>query len=124
AKNALDRALQINPDLPLAHYIYSQLEADIGRANDAMVRLLGRAANNINDLELFAGLTQVCRYCGLIEASLAAHKHARRLDPNIRPSVAHPYFMMGDYENVLATSSAADSLYIHPLALSHLGRER
>jgi serine/threonine protein kinase/tetratricopeptide (TPR) repeat protein len=124
AKNALDRALQINPDLPLAHYIYGQLEADIGRANDAMVRLLGRAANNINDLELFAGLTQVCRYCGLIEASLAAHQHARRLDPHIRTSVAHTHFMMGDYENVLTCSSAADALYIHPLALSQLGRER
>src|SRR5262249_38772535 len=45
AKNALDRALQINPDLPLAHYVYAQLEADLGLAKDAMVRLLGRAAD-------------------------------------------------------------------------------
>jgi len=124
AKNALDRALQINPDLPLAHYIYAQLEADLGRANDSMVRLLGKAATNINDVEIFAGLTQVCRYCGIIEASFAAHNHARRLDPHIRTSIAHTHFMMGDYETVLTCSSAADALYIHPLALFHLGRER
>jgi eukaryotic-like serine/threonine-protein kinase len=123
ARNALDRALQINPDLPLAHYIYAQLEADIGRANDSMVCLLGRAARNVNDAKIFAGLTQVCRYCGMIEASFAAHKHARRLDPHIRTSIAHTHFMMGDYEMVLTCTSAGDALYIHPLALFHLGRE-
>jgi tetratricopeptide (TPR) repeat protein len=89
-----------------------------------MVRLLGRAAGGSNDPELFAGLTHVCRYCGLLEASCAAHEQARRLDPQIRTSVAHTYFMLGDYSNVLATSSGGDSLYIHPLALSQLGRER
>jgi tetratricopeptide (TPR) repeat protein len=40
AKDALDRALQLSPDLPLAHHLYAQLESDIGRAQDAMVRLL------------------------------------------------------------------------------------
>ena len=77
-----------------------------------------------NDRELFAGLTQVCRYCGLLEASFAAHQQARRLDPQIRTSVAHTHFMLGDYAAVLTTSSGGDSLGVHPLALSHLGRER
>jgi hypothetical protein len=81
------------------------------------------AAIASNDPELFAGLTQVCRYCGLLDASFAAHNQARRLDPQIRTSVAHTHFMMGDYGNVLATSSGGDSLYIVPLALSQLGRE-
>ena len=124
AKNALQRALQLNPDSPVAHYLYAQLEADIGRAQEAMVRLLSRPEINSNDPELFAGLTQVCRYCGLLDASLASHAQALRLDPQIRTSVAHTYFMLGDYRNVLTTSSGGDSLYIHPLALSQLGRER
>ena len=123
AKNALERALQFSPDLPIAHHVYAQLEADLGRPRDAMVRLLGRAAIASNDPELFAGLTQVCRYCGLLDASFAAHDQARRLDPQIRTSVAHTHFMVGDYGNVLATSSGGDSLYIYPLALSQLGRE-
>jgi serine/threonine protein kinase len=126
AKDALERALQLNSDLPLAHYLHAQLEADVGHAQDAMVRLLGRAGVGIgsNDPELFAGLTHVCRYCGLLEASRAAHEQARRLDPQIRTSVAHTHFMLGDYRNVLTTSSGGDSLYIHPLALAQLGREQ
>jgi len=124
AKDALERALQLNSDLPVAHYLYAQLEADLGRAQDAMVRLLGRAGVGSNDPELFAGLTHVCRYCGLLEASCAAHEQARRLDPQIRTSVAHTHFMLGDYRKVLTTSSGGDSLYIHPLALAQLGREQ
>jgi tetratricopeptide (TPR) repeat protein len=124
AKIALERALQLSPDLPVAHHLHAQLEADIGRAQDAMARLLGRAAVSSNDPELFAGLTHACRYCGLLEASLAAHEQARRLDLQIGTSVAHTHFMLGDYRNVLTTSSGGDSLYIHPLALSQLGRER
>jgi serine/threonine protein kinase len=124
AKDALERALRLNPDIPVAHYLYAQLEADIGRAQDAMVRLLGRAENNSNDPELFAGLTHVCRYCGLLDASLGSHVQAQRLDPQIRTSVAHTYFMLGDYRNVLKTSAGGDALYIHPLALSQLGRQR
>jgi serine/threonine protein kinase len=124
AKDALERALQLSPDLPLAHHLYAQLEADVGRAQDAMVRLLGRAAASSNDPELFAGLTQVCRYCGLLEASLAAHRKARQLDPQVRTSVAHTCFMLGDYSSVPIYSSGGDHLGVLPLALAHLGRER
>jgi tetratricopeptide (TPR) repeat protein len=124
AKNALARALQLSPDLPVAHHLHALLEADLGHAQDAMVLLLGRAGVGSNDPELFAGLTQVCRYCGLLEASLAAHKQARRLDPQIRTSVAHTHFMLGDYGAVPANSSGGDHFGVHPLALSHLGRER
>jgi non-specific serine/threonine protein kinase len=123
AKIALERALQLSPDLPVAHHLYAQLEADVGHVQDAMSRLLGRAAVNSNDPELFAGLTHACRYCGLLEASLAAHERARQLDIQTRTSVAHTHFMLGDYRSVLNSSSGGDSLYIHPLALSQLGRE-
>jgi eukaryotic-like serine/threonine-protein kinase len=124
AKDALEQALQLSPDLPLAHHLYAQLEADLGRAQDAMVRLLCRAAVSSNDPELFAGLTQVCRYCGLLEASVAAHHQARRLDPQVRTSVAHTYFMLGDYSAVPAYSLGGDHLGVVPLALAQLGRER
>ena len=123
AKTALERALQLSPDLPVAHHLYAQLEADLGHAQDAMCRLLGRAAVNSNDPELFAGLTHACRYCGLLGASLAAHEQARRLDVQIRTSVAHTHFMLADYRKVLITSSGGDSLYVHPLVLSLLGQE-
>src|SRR6185437_9123482 len=76
AKDALERALQLSPDLPLAHHLYAQLESDMGRAQDAMVRLLSRAQVTSNDPDVFTGLTQVCRYNGLLESSRAAHEEA------------------------------------------------
>jgi hypothetical protein len=40
-----------------------------------MVRLVSRA--RAADPELMAGLVTTCRYCGLLEASVAAHARAR-----------------------------------------------
>jgi TolB-like protein len=110
AKDALDKALQLSPDLPVAHHLYAQLEADIGRGQDALLRLLGRVDVSSNDPELFVGLTQICRYCGLLEASLAAHEQATRLDPQVRTGVAHTHFMLGNYGSVAAHSSGGDHL--------------
>ena len=123
AEAALRRALELNPDLSFGHNMIAHLEADLGRAEDAMCRLLGRAKTGIADPELFAGLVHVCRYCGLFDASVAAHSEARRLDPQVRTSVAQTFFMMGDYERV-KEESAADIGYIDALALMALGREQ
>src|SRR5262249_40413572 len=40
AEQALKRALEINPDLSLAHHLYAYIEVDRGHAKEAMVRLL------------------------------------------------------------------------------------
>ena len=103
--------------------MYAYLEADLGRAPHAMVRLLERVRSSNTDPDLFAALTQICRYCGLLEASLAAHDRAYRLDPNIRTSVAHTQFVLGNYERVL-DYSFGDFGYIDALALTQLGREQ
>ena len=81
-----ERALALNPDLPVLHKYYAQLECDAGRAVDAMRRLLQRARRAV-DPEHFAGLVHACRYAGLLNASVAAHEEARRLDPGIPTSV-------------------------------------
>jgi TolB-like protein len=120
-EDAFQRALQLNPDLPLAHNLYAHLEADLGRAQQAMERLLKRARSRTNDAELFAGLVHVCRYCGLLNASLEAHERVRRIDPQTPTSVAHTYFMMGDYQRCL-NASAADIGYVDGLAMLALGR--
>ena len=67
AERAFRRALEINPRLSLAHKFYADLEADIGEAPRALVRLLGEATRHGNDPDLFAGLVHACRYCGLYE---------------------------------------------------------
>jgi tetratricopeptide (TPR) repeat protein len=95
---ALNRALELNPDLSMADRFYAQLEVgDLSRAHEAMVRLVRRALSRGSDPELFAALVPACRYCGLLQHSLAAYERAARLDPNIRTSVQHTFFMLGDY---------------------------
>ncbi len=123
AEAALGRALELNPELAVAHNQLAYLEVDLGRAEDAMVRLLVRAKGNRSDPELFAGLVHACRFCGLLEASLAAHEHACRLDPGVPTSVTHTYFMLGDYLRALETSGPEVRGYMGPLALAALGRE-
>ncbi|HTS49537.1 MAG TPA: protein kinase [Bryobacteraceae bacterium] len=121
ADSAFRRALELNPDLPLAHNLYSQVQVEQGRALEALKRLLERSKSARNDPELFAGLTHACRYCGLLDASLAAHRQARGLDRNITTSVVHTYFMLGNYENAL-DASRADFGYATAIALAMLGR--
>jgi tetratricopeptide (TPR) repeat protein len=101
ADAAFRRALELNPDLSLAHNLYARLKADLGRAHEAMVGLLGRARVRTSDVDLFAGLVQSCRYCGLLDASAAAADRARRIDRNVRTSAVHTYFMLGDYQRAL-----------------------
>src|SRR5712692_6871630 len=70
ADEAFQTALRLNPNLTVAHNLYTQLQVDQGRALDAMKRLLNRAQQRRNDPELFAGLAHVCRYCGLLQRAL------------------------------------------------------
>jgi DNA-binding winged helix-turn-helix (wHTH) protein/tetratricopeptide (TPR) repeat protein len=119
AEAAFRRALELSPDLTVAHKLYAQLEVDLGRARDAMARLIDRAASA--DPELLAGLVSACRYCGLLDASAAAHARAVELDPRIRTSVPHTWFLQADHARV-ATIKIAEYPYIVPLSLGELGR--
>jgi serine/threonine protein kinase len=121
ADEAFQTALRLNPDLALAHNLYTNLQVDQGRSLDAMKRLLERAHRRRSDAELFAGLAHVCRYCGLLQAALTAHQEARRLDPLVPTSVNHTYFMLGDYQRALEFSGS-DFGYCLGLTLAQLGR--
>jgi eukaryotic-like serine/threonine-protein kinase len=101
AEEAFKRAIALNPALSVAHKFYAHLEADTGRAREAIVRLLREATRNGNDAELFAGLVHACRYSGLLEESLAAHAEARRLDPHIATSFQQTLLMMRDIERLI-----------------------
>jgi len=102
AEEAFRRALSLTPRLTIAHKFYANLEADMGQAQNALVRLIGEAERHGNDPELFAGLVHACRYCGLLEQSIAAHAEARRLDPNVPTSLDQTLLMTGDVERLLA----------------------
>lgn len=101
AEDAFKRAIALNPRLSIAHKFYANLEADTGRAQDAIVRLLTEARRVGNDAELFAGLVHACRYAGLFDESVAAHAEARRLDPNIITSFQQTLMMQLDIDRLL-----------------------
>ena len=103
SEDALRRALDLNPDLSLAHHYYAYLELDLGRAQEAMLRLLSGAKRHQSDPELLAGLLHALRYCGLLEASVAAFEKAERLDPNVTTSVCHTFWMLGDTHRAVET---------------------
>jgi tetratricopeptide (TPR) repeat protein len=122
AQTAFARALALDSELSLTHNLYAQLEVDMGRATDAMRRLLDfLARRNGNDPEAFSGLVHALRFCGLLPESLAAHERARALDPTIVTSVAHTRWLVGDLEGALQETTG-DIGYMPGLALAALGR--
>ena len=59
----------------------------------------------------------------IIEASLAADRTARSLDPVVATSVVYTYFLMGDYASALAKGREEVS-FMPAYAMTMLGRER
>jgi tetratricopeptide (TPR) repeat protein len=116
---AFKRALEINPDHPLAHKFFAQLDIDFGRAEEAMARLLRQARTA--DPELFSGLVSVCRYCGLLDASIAADARARQLDSRVSTSIVHTWFLRGDHDRVVGTK-LEENPYIVVLSFDAVGR--
>jgi eukaryotic-like serine/threonine-protein kinase len=105
AERAFERALALNPDLPMAHHLYTHLEVELGRAADAMVRLLRRARARRPEADVFAGLVTTCRYCGLLDESVAAYEHAKRIDPSVATSVSYTFYLLGDYARTRETDA-------------------
>jgi len=121
AERALKRALDINPDLSLAHNLYAHFEVDAGHAREAVARLLGRVSRSASEPELFAGLVQACRYCGLLDASVAAYDRASLLDPAVVTSAAQTFILIGDWQRAM-TADRSDPPFTKANALVQLGR--
>jgi hypothetical protein len=87
---------------------------------DAMVRLLGQPGT-ATDPELLAGLVHACRYCGLLDESVAAHDRARRLDPIVRTSVAQTHWVRRDFQRALDADIDNPS-HVTVLSVEGMGR--
>ncbi len=75
-----------------------------------MVRLISRGLAGRAEAELYAALVQACRFCGLLEASIAAHERARELDATLATSVYQTFWQLGDEERALRETVRAPIL--------------
>ena len=101
AEAAFRRAFGIDPDLASAHQFFTNYQTDCGQVLDALKRLLSRVRKYPVEAQSYAGLVQVCRFCGLLDASMGAHKRALELDSSIETSIPHTHFARCDYAAVV-----------------------
>jgi serine/threonine protein kinase len=121
AEDAFRRALELDPDLSIAHDLSAYVDCELGRATDAMERLLKRAATRRADVGVLAGLVTTCRYAGLLEASKAAHHRAMMFDPARVTSVTWTYYQLGEYDIAIQTDTGTPA-YSAMLSRYMLGR--
>jgi tetratricopeptide (TPR) repeat protein len=115
------RAFALDPDLACAHQFYTPVEADLGEAQNAMVRLHRRLLVHPDEPASLAGLVQVYRFCGLLEESIGAHQRVTELDPTIITSIPHTLFLAGNYAATIETYSGRASYYLDAAAWAALG---
>jgi class 3 adenylate cyclase/tetratricopeptide (TPR) repeat protein len=120
AEGAFDRALELNPELDLAHNLRAQHDVEAGHPIAGMVRLLRRARQRPPQVDLFVGLTHACRYCGLLEASKAVHELAVTLDPGAVTSIGYTLMQLGEHDRAVADSHG--EAFLQTYALHSLGR--
>jgi DNA-binding winged helix-turn-helix (wHTH) protein len=120
AEAAFQRAFALDPDLPFAHQFYAFLQVDLGRADEAMRRLFERLKHHPTEAESFSSLVQVLRFRGLLEESVAAHRRAVELDPAVATSVAHTFFLAGEYKTAIEAYSGRTGFYLDAAAWAAL----
>jgi len=123
ADESFGRAMAINPELSSAQNNYASLQVDMGRSVAAMVRLLTRARRRPSDSELYAGLVHACRYAGLLDASVSAHRRAIALDPLMPTTALQTYLMRGELDVALAESQKLTGGSLRGIVLALLNRE-
>jgi DNA-binding winged helix-turn-helix (wHTH) protein len=124
AQAAIERAFALDPDLAAAHQFYTSIEADTGRAPQAVLRLLERLHSHPAEPETFTSLVQVLRFRGLLRESIQAHQRAVELDPDIDTSVAHTYFLAGDYASAIESYKGRGAYYLDAAAWAMLGEKK
>jgi DNA-binding winged helix-turn-helix (wHTH) protein len=120
AEAAFQRAFVCDPDLASAHQFYTLLQVDLGRADEAMRRLFERLKHHPTEPDSFSSLVQVLRFRGLLRESVVAHRRAVELDPAVTTSVAHTFFLAGQYKTAIEVYSGRTGYYLDAAAWAAL----
>jgi DNA-binding winged helix-turn-helix (wHTH) protein/tetratricopeptide (TPR) repeat protein len=124
AQAAFQRAFALDPDLACAHQFYTFTQVDTGRAGEAIRRLQSRLERHPGEPESLTGLVQAFRFRGLLDESLEAHKRAVELDPAAVTSVAHTFFLAGEYDSAIEAYGGRAAYYLDAAAWAALGHEK
>ena len=124
AQAAFQRAVALDSDLACAHQFYTFVQVDTGKAIEAIQRLRSRLERHPGEPESLTGLVQAFRFRGLLDGSLEAHRQAARLDPAVQTSVAHTWFLAGEYGCAIETYGGRAAYYLDAAAWAALGHEK
>ena len=124
AQAAFQRAFALDPDLACGHQFYTLVQVDTGQANEAIQRLRSRLERHPGEPESLTGLVQAFRFRGLLDRSLEAHRQAAILDPAVVTSVAHTWFLAGEYGCAIETYCGRAAYYLDAAAWAALGHEK
>lgn len=121
---AFGRAFALDPDLACAHQFYTLIQVDAGQSREAIQRLLQRLKEHPGEPESLAGLVQAYRFCGLLEESLEADRLARDVDPTVVTSVAHTFFLNGDFAAAIEAYAGRGAHYLDAAVWAALGHRK
>jgi DNA-binding winged helix-turn-helix (wHTH) protein/TolB-like protein/Tfp pilus assembly protein PilF len=107
---AFDKALHLDPELPLLHtYIGVQL-LEHGKLEEGLVALRQELRMYPNEATAHWWLTEAYLYGGMLPESIAEGEQALRLDPWVNSgSTLNAYLHAGEYDKFLATLPAGEN---------------
>jgi TolB-like protein/DNA-binding winged helix-turn-helix (wHTH) protein/Tfp pilus assembly protein PilF len=105
AEAAYEKALALQPDQIEARIYLANLFTDTGRVEQAVPLLTKAVETNPNHAEAYWELGYAFRFAGLLQESVSACEHARRLDPSVKltSSALNAYLYLGQYDKFLAS---------------------
>lgn len=123
AEAVFQRAFSLDPDLVTTHQFYTFVQADTGHAEEAARRLLKRLEEHPFEPESYAGLVHVLRFRGFLDESLEANRHAMELDPAMVTSVAHTWFLKGEFARAIQAYGGRTGYYLDAASWAAIGEE-
>jgi TolB-like protein/DNA-binding winged helix-turn-helix (wHTH) protein/Tfp pilus assembly protein PilF len=110
SKAAFDKALQLEPELPLLHTYLAVQMMERGELDHGVLALREELRLNPNEALAHWWLTEAYLYGGMLDESIAEGENALRLDPLVNiGSTFNSYLHAGDYEKFLSTMPMGES---------------
>lgn len=126
SRSAFDKALQLDPELPLIHAFMAAQMMEHGDLEGGVTALRQELRLNPNQATAHWWMAEADLYGGMLPESIAEGERALRLDPLVNGgSTFNSYLHAGDYDEFLATLPAGGSArttFYRGLCLLYMGQ--